>query len=76
VVTLIILIFVPRDLTAELAHVWSHCATGITLPPVDATIFFIGISVRWDLKKKLMRRRGRSHVGLCGDEGENALRGV
>ena len=52
-VTLIILIFVPGDLTAELAHVSSHCVTGITLPPVDATLFFIGIpALCWDLKKK------------------------
>ena len=31
------LIFASRELTAVLAHVGTHCVTGIVLPPVDAT---------------------------------------
>ena len=37
-------IFVVSEETSELAHVSSHCVTGLTLPPVDANIldaFFI-----------------------------------
>jgi hypothetical protein len=34
------LIFGFRELAAVLAHVGSHCVTGIALPPVDATRLF------------------------------------
>jgi hypothetical protein len=34
------LIFASRELAAALAHVGSHCVTGIALPPVDATHLF------------------------------------
>jgi hypothetical protein len=30
----------PRDHGSVLAHRWSHCVTGITLPPVDANELF------------------------------------
>ena len=38
------LIFHPRDLASMLAYVSFHCVTGLTLPPVDATPFFINYS--------------------------------
>jgi hypothetical protein len=36
---LIILIFRSRLRTSGLAHVFDHCVTGISLPPVDANLF-------------------------------------
>lgn len=42
-VTLIILIFVPRDWSAVLAHDHSHSFPGITLPPGEANIFSLQI---------------------------------
>jgi len=48
------LIFVSRELAAVLAHVGSHCVTGIALPPVDAT--FLSLSL-WLLA------RGRGKLG-------------
>ncbi|KAF8249113.1 hypothetical protein K440DRAFT_622493, partial [Wilcoxina mikolae CBS 423.85] len=39
VASFINLIFESWELTAVLAHVGSHCVTGIALPPVDATFF-------------------------------------
>lgn len=49
--TLIILIFVLRELTSWLASVRSHCVTGITLPPVDATTFHCCYGLAWAVKK-------------------------
>jgi hypothetical protein len=53
----------PRDHGSVLAHRWSHCVTGITLPPVDANelfpfFFFI---VFWPLAKS----RGKNKILHC-----------
>ncbi|KAI5816134.1 hypothetical protein BZA77DRAFT_313707 [Pyronema omphalodes] len=45
------LIFEPRELASVLAHVDTHCVTGIVLPPVDATILFL-ICYLWEASEE------------------------
>ena len=47
-------IFIPSQMPPGLAHGACHCVTGLTLPPVDANLFFIiFFSLSEVLEKKL-----------------------
>jgi hypothetical protein len=47
------LIFAFREVATALAHVGSHCVTGIALPPVDATFLsIVHLAVRERMKEK------------------------
>ena len=54
-ITLIIPIFVFREGASGLAHVPPHRVSGITLPPDDATPFFIARLTCKAVKKKILR---------------------
>jgi hypothetical protein len=59
------LIFELRESASVLAHVDTHCVTGIVLPPVDANILFI-ICYPWEASEEEVWFKP---IAICGDSG-------